>query len=247
MKRFIIIGIIGSFLFTGCSYLNWLFPPKSEERPAGELISDGMEAFEDGKYKVAISNFEQLKDWYPFSKYAKLAELKMADAYFYSKEYDQAVFAYEEFESLHPRNEAIPYVVYQIGRSYFEQVDTIDRDQTVAKKSLETFERLIRTYPNSEYAKRAFSHRTQCYKILAGHELYVGLYYYKGKHYRAALNRFKSVLTTYPDVGVHQKALVLTAACEATLRTEKEADKDGKTDSASWKFWERYGNAWKFW
>jgi outer membrane protein assembly factor BamD len=211
-----------------------------EEKIADELAADGMEAFEDGNYKAAIESFEKLKDWYPFSKYAILAELKKADAHYHRKEYEDAIFAYEEFESLHPQNEAIPYVIYQIGRCYFAQVDTIDRDQTSTQKALDTFNRLIKSFPDSEYSRKAQAHRNQCRKVLAGHELYVGLYYYRGKHYKAAMGRFKTILSKYPDVGVHQKALQYIAVCEKAIKNQEleEAEAEKKEDSKRfWKFW----------
>ena len=106
--------------------------------------------------------------FYPFSKYAILAELKIADAHFRLEEYEDAIFAYESFESLHPRNEAIPYVIYQIGLCYFKQVDTIDRDQTTAKKALDTFGRLKKQFPNSPYTRNAGSRVKKCLKSLVG-------------------------------------------------------------------------------
>ena len=235
MKRLIYVYLVCSLVFAGCSWFK-----VANESTADELTADGMEYYQDGKYKQAIESFQQLKDWYPFSKYAILAELKIGDAHFNLDQYEEAIFAYEEFESLHPRNEAIPYVTYQIGRCYFEQVDTIDRDQTSARKALDTFSHLIKSYPNSEYARRAQAHVSKSQKILAGHELYVGMYYYKKDHYKAALNRFKAVLSNYPDVGVHQKALQYIAVTEETMRNEeqKEMESGETTESKSfWKFW----------
>ena len=243
MKRMFFISLMFTFVFAGCSTINSFFETK-EQRNAQELISDGMEEFEDGKYNNAIKSFETLKDWYPFSKYAILAELKIGDAYYHLEEYEEAIFAYEEFENLHPRNEAIPYVLYQIGRCYFEQIDTVDRDQSSTRKALETFDRLIRMFPEDEYARKAKAHQTKCYKILAGNELYVGMYYYKSKRYKAALNRFKSVLSDYPDVGVHQFALMLISECEASIKSisKKEEDKrQNKSDST----YKKFLNFWK--
>ena len=211
------LSLVSMFLFTACSFFQ-----SKEQRTADELVSDGIEDFEDGKYRDAIEAFETLKDWYPFSKYAILAELKIGDAYYHLEEYEEAIFAYEEFENLHPRNEAIPYVLYQIGLCYFEQMDTVDRDQSSTRKALETFNRLIKTFPNSEYARKAKAHRSQSYKILAGHDLYVGMFYYKSKRYKAALNRFKMVLSNYPDVGVHQFALTLIPECEKSIGKKDE-------------------------
>ena len=198
MKRILIFGLISLLLVSGCAWFE-----TKEEKTAQELASDGMDQFNRGKYKKAIESFEKLKDWYPFSKFVILAELKIADAYYNIKEYEEAVAAYEEFEKLHPRNEAVPYAMYQIGLCYFEQIDTVDRDQTSAKKALDTFNRLKKQFQVDSYTIKAQEHIKKCLKSLAGHEFYVGIFYLKSKHYKAALNRFKSVLSNYPDVGVH--------------------------------------------
>jgi outer membrane protein assembly factor BamD len=219
MKRIIVFGLISLLLVSGCAW----FEPK-EEKTAQELASDGMDQFNRGKYTESIASFEKLKDWYPFSKFVPFAELKIADANYNIQEYEEAVAAYEDFESLHPRNEAIPYVIYKIGLCYFQQIDTIDRDQTTAKKALDTFNRIKKQFPGDSYAIKAEEHIKKCLKSLTGHELYVGLFYLKSKHYKAALHRFKSILTRYSDVGIHQMALQHIATCEALIK-EQEGEK----------------------
>lgn len=202
-----------------------LFSRENLEKPAVDLIQDGVDAFDRGRFSEAIKNFEQLKDWYPFSKYAILAELKIADAHYELKQYAEAELAYEEFEQLHPRNEAVPYVIYQIGRCHYEQIDAIDRDQTPARKALDIFNRLKRQYPNDPYTLRAQSHIVKCNQSLAEHDFYVGQYYFKSKRYKAALNRFTAVITTYPDVGVHYRALHYITQCEALVAAADAAKK----------------------
>lgn len=212
MKRLIVISIIALLICPGCASVK-----PQEEMTAHELAGEGMDAFKNKNYRKAIESFEKLKDWYPFSKYAILAELKIADGHYNLNEYDEAVVAYEEFEKLHPRNEAIPYVLYQIGLCYFKQIDTVDRDQTAAEKALSIFKRLEKQFPNNRYALQARDYINKCLKSLAGHEFYVGVFYYKSKHYKAALKRFRAVLFKYPDVGVQQKALQYIASCETLL------------------------------
>ncbi len=202
---------------SGCAWFE-----HQEEKTAQELVSDGISDYRDGDYKDALESFEKLKDWYPFSKYAILAELKIADAHYELGQYDEAVIAYEDFENLHPRNEAIPYIIYQIGSSYFEQIETVDRDQNNALKALMAFKRLKKQFPDSVYSVKARENIKQCLKSLAGHDLYVGLYYYKTKHYEAALDRFKSIISNYSDVGVHNEALKYIVLCEATIKEQSE-------------------------
>jgi len=213
MKRFVLLGLITMFVFSGCAWFQ-----TEEEKTAQELINDGMEQYNDKDYEDAVESFEKLKDWYPFSQYAILAELKIGDAYYHLEEYEDAIAAYEDFENLHPRNEAIPYVIYQTGLCYFERIDTVDRDQSTAQKALETFERLRKQFPKDPYSIKAEQNIKDCQKSLAGHDFYVGLFYYKSKHYKAALQRFKNVLTNYPDVGVHQKALQYIMQCEEKIK-----------------------------
>lgn len=198
-----------------------LFGGSDDNRTAQELAWEGMEEYEDGDYRKAVENFQRLKDIYPFSKYAMLAELKLGDAHYRLEQYEDAVFAYEEFEKLHPRNEAIPYVIYQIGRCYFDRIDTTDRDQSAARKALDAFVRLRKQYPDDPHARSAADHILTCQKGLAGHEFGIGAFYYKTKHYKAALARFKTVVTSYPDLGYHQPALDFISRCERQLQEQK--------------------------
>jgi outer membrane protein assembly factor BamD len=201
------------FVLSGCAWFD-----REDSRPAHELARDGMDDYKSGNYSTAIETFQRLKDWYPFSKYAILAELKIGDAYYKKEEYEDAVFAYEEFINLHPRNEAVPYVMYQIGRCYFDQVDAIDRDQANARKALESFSKLVDRYPVDSYARKARPHIADCIKSLAAHDLYVGRFYFKSRYYKAALSRFLAVLNDYPDVGLQHDALQYLTILEAEIK-----------------------------
>jgi outer membrane protein assembly factor BamD len=194
------------------------------EKPADELLDDGIRQYDKGNFKKAVEAFEQLKDWYPFSKFAILAELKIADAHFQMDEYADAVFAYEEFEKLHPRNEAIPYVIYQIGMSHFRQVDTVDRDQTSARKAIAAFDRLIQQYPQNPHAHLAQGYINKCVKSIAGNEFYVAVYYYRMEHYKAAIERFKKVVNNYSDMGYHTQALAYIHNCETLFKIQQETE-----------------------
>ncbi len=221
MKRYLLIAILPFFL-SGCAVFE-LLGGDDDDETAQTLAWSGMDDYESGDYEDAKEAFEKLKDWYPYSDYAKLAELKIADANYKLGNYEEAIFAYEEFENLHPRNEAIPYVIYMTGMCYFEQIDSPDRDQSSAQKALETFGRLQRDHPNDPYTVKAQEHINACLRSLAMSELSIGRFYYKSKHYKAAMRRFKNVLTRYPDVGIHQEALKLIAKTESSLAESSQA------------------------
>jgi len=212
-----------SLLLSGCSWF------KSDEapEPVEILVEKGSTAFNDGEYREALQHFEKLRDWYPFSKYVALAELKIGDCHYNLQQFEDAILAYEQFVELHPSNEAVPYALYQIGRCYFDRIGTIDRDQSATRKALETFRQLQKQYPSAIYAERSVEHVNTCLKNLAENEFYIGLFYFKSHRYRAALERFRSVVADYPDVGVHRQALDYIARCEAELA---QAAADGQTE-----------------
>lgn len=207
-KLFLFITIV--LLLCGCSLFN---TSQEMNQSAEELAFEGSSAFVAKDYKDAVKAYTDLKDWYPFSKYAILAELKIADSHYHLEEYDEAILAYESFENMHPRNDAVPYVINQIGLSWFNQIDTIDRDHTPAKNSLAQFTRLIDQYPSSEYVKTAKANIKKCLGNLSGHELYVANFYFKTEQYTAALKRYEYLVEHYPDSNESQEALNKIPEC----------------------------------
>ncbi len=218
MKKYFIIFIVLPLLFAGCSLLE----TESRTKLAPQLAQEGMDYFNEGRYLSAIDSFQSLKDWYPFDKLAILAELKIADARYKLEEYDEAILAYEEFEHLHPRNEAIPYVVYRIGLCYFDQIATPDRDQVSAEKALATFKRLRTQFPDSPHAEEAEKKMKHCLTSMAAHELYVGKFYYKTKHYKAALDRLTQAVDKFPGMGITKEAETYISLCREKLAADKE-------------------------
>jgi outer membrane protein assembly factor BamD len=205
--------VIVCMAFTACSGRD-----PDIDKPAHELAKNGMDEFTEKDYRKSIVYFEKLRDWYPFSKFAKLAELKIADGHYHLKEYDDAIFAYEEFEELHPNNEAIPYVIQQIGNCYFEQLDTIDRDQTPALKAIDTYERLIKNYPDDPHSEDVLEKIGICHKSLAENQFYIGHFYYRTKHYKSALARFHSITSKWNEFPeIQTKALEFITLCETAM------------------------------
>lgn len=205
------------FLLWGCAPLEWLLG-KEEEKSPSEIMSQAMHDLDRGYYKSATEAFQKIKDRYPYSKFAVLAELKMADALFMQSSFEEAYDAYKEFERLHPKNPKIPYVIYREGMCHYKLMRSIDRDQSYSIKAKEDFGRLIKRFPKNVYASRARMKIRRCYMDLAQHELYVGRFYFRMKKYRAAAGRFRNAIEHYPDVGQYYEALEYLGKCKERLR-----------------------------
>lgn len=177
------------------------------DTPAQVLANEAETMYREGSYEESAELFQALKDRFPYSRYALLADLRVGDAYFKSKRYEEATLAYEDFIRLHPKNDAVPYAIYQMGMVSFDQMLTPDRDPSNARKAMETFRRLMKQYPSSEWAVKAQPRLQEATRRLAAHDMVVGKYYFNTKKYRASMSRFKRVLTNYPDVGLYNEAM----------------------------------------
>lgn len=204
---------------TGCgsgsagNYLNKIFGFQSssdldfDEDVPQTLASQAQELMDADNYKDAAVLWQQLKDQYPYSRYALLGELKLGDSLFVQEKYIEALGAYEDFERLHPENEAAVYAIYQQGMCYYLRMNSIDHDQTATIQTIQTMTRLVETYPGNKYAIMAQTRITEAQNNLAGHEFYVGDFYFNRKDYAAAMHRYMGLIQYYPDSGYHQKAL----------------------------------------
>ena len=220
-----LLAVVVVFVLSSCSIYNRFFG-KEGEQGVEDLMEDGMRQMEKGNFEAAAETFQAVKNRYPYSRFAIIAELKAADAFFEKGEYESAVDSYDEFEKLHPKNENIPYVVYQKGMCYFLQITTIDREQKNTLMAKGEFERLTRRFPRSEYAQKARMNLRKCTLYLAENELYVGDFYLKMGKYSAALQRYRYVIENYPDMGQYNKALENIAVCKEKLAKREAKKKD---------------------
>lgn len=214
--------LLGALLFSlgGCAQIKSLFSGDDEEAQeiqlsAQTLAGQGMEEFSNGNYYKARKNFDQILDYYPFSPEAMLAQLKAADSNYYMENYQEALMLYHEFEERYPTNEAIPYVMYQIAMSHYQQIDRIDRDTSGAENSIREFSKLLRAFPNSPYTGEARARIRAANEFMVNHEYFVVEFYLRTEKYEEAEARLQYLVSTYPDATITPKAKQLLTRLEA--------------------------------
>ncbi len=210
----------------GCSTVKGWFESKKIDGTPDVVADRGLTDLQKKKFQDAIDNFKVVRDKYPYSDQAMLAQIKLADAYFYDKKYDEALQAYKEFEKLHPTNKAVPYCIYREGLCFYLQRSTIDRDQTFTTKAMDEFNRLKKKYPQSEYLPKVEQFMAKCRQDLADHEFYVAQFYFTTEHYQAALGRYQTVADEYPDFPKMVEVKKRIAECQKILASpQKEPDR----------------------
>jgi outer membrane protein assembly factor BamD len=184
---------------------------------AKDNYDKGEAAFKDKSWQEAIDYFNQVRNKFPYSKYAVISELRVADALFEDEKYVEAVEAYKLFLKMHPSNEKAPHATFRIGMCYYHQMPkdwfwmppTYEEDQTYVKATLEAMRTFLDRYPDSKDVKPAKEAAEKCRMRLANHELYVAKFYLKQEKWKAARARAEGLLEIFPGTGVEDEALLI--------------------------------------
>ena len=184
---------------SACGIIDYFYLPPAEDT-AQELFENGNDAMREKDYMSAIEYYSKLKESFPFSPYAKEAEISLGDAYYLDGEYFLASEAYKDFEAMHPRDEAIPYVLLQIASADIKSYTSIDRPTTALVEAEAYLRRVIEAYPGTEYAERAKALMLDCRRTMAEHELYLGDFFLRTGRYYAAWKRYTALADNFQDI-----------------------------------------------
>ncbi len=168
----------------------------------------GVEALEDDDYLEANRHLLFVKNKFAYSKYAALAELRIADAHFKQEKYIEAIDAYRSFLQGRPRHQEVPYARWRVGLAYFEQVPSDfflfppahEKDQGPTKDALRALQTYLNYHPKHEKAEAAQKKVRLCRAELAAHELYVASFYLMMKRPRSAQGRLEMLVEVYEDL-----------------------------------------------
>src|ERR1700733_2706360 len=128
MKFRTAISVILTMAMVGCASAE-----KVDTSTAEGAFAMGQKFEKDERYEEAISSYSDVKNKFPYSRFAVEAALKIADIEFARENFVEAESAYRLFKEFHPNHPKVDYVTYQTGLSVFNQLPpTIDRDLQLA-------------------------------------------------------------------------------------------------------------------
>ncbi|MBC7976169.1 MAG: outer membrane protein assembly factor BamD, partial [Myxococcales bacterium] len=179
----------------------------------------GLKELENEDWLTAAKYFGFIKTRFPYSKYAVLAELRLADAQFGAESYIEAIDAYRLFIKFHPTHEMVAngYVSFRIGEGYFRQLSgdfwlfppSSEKDQSSTEDAVSELKSFLDKYPDSPYRDRAKEIVSKVGKRLADHEWYVARYYWDRGKPMGTVIRLRRLLERYRGVGFDEEALWL--------------------------------------
>jgi outer membrane protein assembly factor BamD len=202
-------------------------------KTAEENYQAGVDELEASNWAEANKFLEYVKTKYPFSKYAALAELRLADVKFKQDRYAEAAEAYKAFVQLHPTNEEVDYAEYRAGLSRYREAPedfiffppAFEKDQRSLHQAVTELRDFVQTRPDSKYAPEAKKLLETSLARLAEHEWYVAWFYYKRQRWTGAAGRLETLVQKYPGTKHDVDALMMLAHAYLKMDEKYRAQK----------------------
>jgi outer membrane protein assembly factor BamD len=200
---------------------------------AGEGPKTALGYTEDAKraYDAAMSEFHahnwleaqtllrEVKRKYSYSKYARLAELRIADADMEQEKFSEAIHEYKDFVHAHrSETEDVAYARSKIAEAMYAEIpESIllpaaeERDQATVVDAYKELKSYLEDYPDSKQSARMRELLGQVIARLVRHELYVARFYLNKDNYDAAIARIQYALRNYSAAMEGSKAVAAGA------------------------------------
>lgn len=199
---------------------------------AQEAYEVALGDLESQNYEQAIAGFEQVRTKYPYSSFAALADLRIADAEFGRGRWLEAIDAYQAFVKFHPTHEKLDWAWFRIGQSHYKAIPSdffifpspSERDQTEARAARTSLADYLSRFPKGENVPQAKEALGEVVDLLARHELEVANFYAKRERWTGAGWRYERVLHDFPDSRYEG---------DATLGLAKALREQGETERAA--------------
>lgn len=164
-----------------------------------------MQEFNAHNWIEAQNLMREIKRKYSYSKWARQAELRIADADFEQEKYSDAIREYKEFIRAHrsdPENTA--YARSKIAEATYAEIPEAfllpaaeERDQASVMDAYKELRGYLSDYPSAKESPHMRDLLAQVTARLVRHELYVARFYLKKDNYEAAVARIQYAMRNY--------------------------------------------------
>ena len=186
---------------------------------------EGLKSLEQGDSLFAAKKFNEAEILFPQSTWAPKSALMAAYAYYIQDYYGDSIAELERFIKIYSKHENLDYAYYLLAICHYEEIIDEKKDLQTIINAKNSFEFLIKTYPNTEYALDAEFKIELINDLLAAKELYIGRYYFDKKKWIPAINRFRTIIDEYDTTIYVEEALHRLVEVYYTIGLKDEAQK----------------------
>ncbi|MBX3231508.1 MAG: tetratricopeptide repeat protein [Labilithrix sp.] len=210
---------------------------------AQRAYNEALKELQDHNYIESQALFREVKRKYHYSKYAKLAELRIADADFEQEKFAEAIRGYRQFVHDHRSDpEEVAYARSKIAEAQYKQINESfllpsadERDQAIILDAFKELKGYVHDYPSAPETAKIRELLAEVTGRLMRHELYVARFYLNRDNFQAAVYRVQYAMRNFAsgpslrdpgeaiDSGLEAEALLLLGEVYLKMKKYPEA------------------------
>jgi len=175
---------------------------------AEAYFSEGMKALEKKRCIEAAEKLQRLVNNFPGSRLAPEAQYYLAEAYFCSEDYVNAIFEYQRLVDTYPSSQWVDEAQFKIGEAYYQQLRRPELDQKETYEALNYFRYFIEDNPDSPLIETARQRIVDCRSRLAEKHYRNARLYHRQGYLDAAAITYRDVLRSYSDTPWYFRSLL---------------------------------------
>lgn len=176
---------------------------------AKRAYDEALEEFNAHNWIESQTLMREVKRKYSYSKYARLAELRIADADFEQEKYAEAIHEFKDFVHDHRGdNEEVTYARSRIAEAEYKQINDSfilpaveERDQEATTDAYKELKSFLHDYPAATQSPHICDLLEDVTVRLVQHEMYVARFYLQRDNFDAAVLRLQFALRNYVNEG----------------------------------------------
>lgn len=118
-----------------------------EKTDKESLYAEAHDAFKDGKYDKARTDFQSFLKQFPNTEHSDDAQFWIGESYYFERKYEKAILEYEKVVKSYPEGDKVSYALMKQGLSFLNL-----GDKASAKLILQ---QVIKDFPNTNQARIA--------------------------------------------------------------------------------------------
>jgi outer membrane protein assembly factor BamD len=171
---------------------------------AQRSYEDAMKEFNAHDWAESQPLFSEIKRKFSYTHWARLAELRIADADFEQEKYAEALREFKQFIHDHKNDEGVEYARERIAETNYRQISdsfllpsSDEREQATIQDAYGDLVNFLKDYPKSKQTPHACSLLEDVIARLVRHELYVARFYLARDNFEAAVARVQYAIRNY--------------------------------------------------
>lgn len=174
-------------------FLLLAFSCKKEKETPEQFFEKGIKNAKQRKYEACVFNLSKVDELSPYSNISKQSTPVLIYCHYMQNDLEDVHQMAENYESVYPHSEELPYLYYLRGIAYFRSIKNYRKSIEPAENIIKMVKRINDIAPGSVYAENINKLVPIVIEFQDRHNLYIAQHYVKTNNFISAAGRYSNL------------------------------------------------------